>query len=442
MKVLFIFLPVHLFSGTMGHNGKDGCSKCTTVGEWSYVKNTTVFPQLDAPKRTDTDFRSNVYFGKHQREVTPLLRLKTVDMIKDFPIGDSLHLLDHGVTSKMLNGIIEGKLSNVDAKWSHRQAQLVSKFMDSIKSPAEIRQQRPIRNLEVISKWKGIEYRNFGLYLGMVVLKGNVKDYIYKHLLLYFCALNIISSKHHLKRLSSVAECCIKLFVERMKIIYGTEHFVSNVHNLIHLMDDVKRFGAVNTFSTYPFEALLFKIRRLLRTGNLPLTQVARRIIELDSFNRENRNPPNLNKFSLSKLLSLKLVDLDKVLPMKYDLYSTIEFAKFVIICDRDEDRWILTKNNEVLEVFYLVLYEGKCFLYGQTLNDIEDYFSLPFRSSEMLIFSSKKLKRNEPKLFSIDTIQCKLFKINYDEKYVNYCDESDNVNEIVFLPLLSTILD
>lgn len=251
------------------------------MGEWSYISNTTVFPQTNASKRTDEEFRSNAYLGTHQREITPLLRLKNVDMIQDFIVGDGLHLLDglHGISKKILVGLMEGKLNNIDAKWSERQIKLVSVFFESIKSPAEIRAQRPIRSLETISKWKAVEYRTFGLYLGMVVLRNNVKDYIYKHFLLYFCALNIISSKYHLKRLLPVAEWCINLFVERFKIIYGPQHFTSNLHNMIHLMDDVKRFGPINTFSTYPFEGLLYKIKRLLRSGNLPLAQVARRII-------------------------------------------------------------------------------------------------------------------------------------------------------------------
>lgn len=192
-----LLISFDFFIGTMGHNGKHGCTKCTTVGEWSTLSHTTVFPQLDAPKRTDADFRAGLYYGKHQHDKTPLLRLENLDIVKDLPIGDSLHLLDHGITSKMLHGLIEGKLHNVNGKWSEMQKNLVSKYLDSIKSPFEIRELRPIRNLGVVNKWKAIEFRHFGLYVDMVVLKNNVKGYIYKHLLLYFCAINIISSKHH-----------------------------------------------------------------------------------------------------------------------------------------------------------------------------------------------------------------------------------------------------
>lgn len=378
--------------------------------------------------------------GTHQREITPLLRLKNVDMIQDFTIGDGLHLLDHGISKKILIGLMEGKLNNVDAKWSERQIKLVSMLFESIKPPAEIRAQRPIRSLETIGKWKAVEYRTFGLYLGMLVLRNNVKDYIYKHFLLYFCALNTISSKHHLKRLLPIAEWCYNLFVERFKIIYGAQHFTSNLHNMIHLMDDVKRFGAINTFSTYPFEGVVFKIRRLLRFGNLPLSQVARRIIELESLDVDVTEPPNVASFTLGNFLSKTLWDLDKMLPMKYNLYSKVEFPKFVILCDRDEDRWILTKNNEIFEVLYLVAHDMQYLLYGHTIEDSDNYFNLPFQSSQLLIFSSLNFKKGVPVLLNVNMIKCKLFKIKRDENLAIFNEEDDSdtekLNEYVFMPL------
>lgn len=56
----------------------------------------------------------------------------------------------------------------------------------------------------------------------------------------------------------------------------------SNFHNLIHLIDDVKRFGNLDTSNAYPFESKLYYIKKLLGNGNLPLTQVTKRIHEQD----------------------------------------------------------------------------------------------------------------------------------------------------------------
>lgn len=434
------------FIGIAGHNSKDGCSKCTVRGEFNQISHTVVFPKLDAPKRTDADFRNKMYFGGHQKELTPLLDIPNLDMIQDFPIGDSMHLLDHGITSRLLNGFINGKLSNVDAKWSNFQMNLVSKYLNSIRAPAEIRSQRQIRDLTTIAKWKAIDFRNFALYTGIVILNGNVKDYIYKHFLLYFCALTIITSECHLKRLGNVAELCLNLFVERFKTIYGEHQFTSNVHNLIHLMDDVKRFGTITTFSTYPFESYLFKIKRLLRSGNLPLSQVAKRILEMEGIQTECNNHRYKFNVTLIKCCSLKLDHLDSIYSKKYDLYSVVEFPKFKVYCDRDEDRWLLTKDNHILEVKYIVSCDGNSKLYGQTLNDVEDFFDLPFKSSKMFIFCSKNLRKNPFQLYDIQVVRCKLFKIKLDKNFVFYNDDDDDnehyncISRYVFLPIHSTL--
>lgn len=426
----------------MGHNSKHGCSKDTVEGQYNHISKTTVFTKLDAPKRTD-EFRNKVYFGGHQKVLSPVLEIPKLDMIQDFPIGDSMHLLDHGITNKLLNGFISGKLNNADAKWSSHQTLLISKYLLSIKAPAEIRAQRQIRDLTSIAKWKAIEYRNFALYLGIVILNGNLEDYIYKHFLLYFCALTIITSKHHMRRLSRVADLCLKLFVERFKIIYGDHHFTSNVHNLIHLMDDVKRFEPTNTFSTYPFESQLYRIKRLLRTGNLN----PKALLYIQS---EYKNDP-INDYQLTLIKfssTLQLDHLNQIYSLKYDLYSIVEFPKFKIDCNRDEDRWILTKQKQIIEISCFVSCDGTSRIYGQSLIDIEDYFTLPIKSSEMSIYCSKKLKKKSPELFNVFDVKCKMFKIKLDHEYVFLHDNEDDEDNYVFndcyvfFPIHGTFID
>lgn len=420
----------------MNHNGKHGCSRCTVVGEFNSTSHTVVFKGFDAPLRTNDEFRNNVYFGTHQVTASPLLNIQNVDMIKDFIVGDSLHLFDHGITKKLLTGFMTGKLGNIDAKWCSQQIDIVSKYLLSIKAPYEIRGQRVIRDLSSVAKWKGIEFHNFALYVGIIVLNGNLPDYLYKHFLLYFCAYTIISSKRHLFSLSVVAEMCLKLFVERFKEIYGSHHFTMNLHNLLHVMEDVKRFGVINTFSTYPFEAYLFEIKRWLRSGNLPLSQIANRLMESELV-KKILYPQFIGAPSPDKV-----DDLNYFISVKYELYCVVKFEKFQINCMRDEDRYILTKDSKIIEVKYFIYFEGQTKIYGQTINDVENYFELPIKSSEMLIFSSENLNKNPPELFGIDEILCKLFKMKRDKNFMYYANTERNVNEYVFLPLLNTIID
>lgn len=377
-----------------------------------------MFPKLDAPKRTDADFRNKVYFGNHQKALSPILELP-IDIIQDFPVGDALHLLDAGITKRLLIEWIEGKLGNIDAKWSKFHSGLVSRFIASIKAPAEIRRLRAVRDFSFIHKWKSIEFRNFGLYIGIIVLKKNLKDYIYNHFLLYFCAITIFSCKYHLQSMFQVGEKCIEYFLQRFKVIYGVEYFTSNIHNLRHLSDDVKRFGALNTFSTYPFESRLYTIRRLLRTGNLPLAQAAKRILEQDALINEKSD--SVDKPTLKKHSNLKL---DSLIAQSHDLYERIELPLFIIDCTRDEDRWFLTKNKQILEVHFIVTRDNSTFIYGQTIKDAQNYFDTPVPSSILFIYSSENLIKDTIRLFPISDIICKMFKFVRKEEFILYEDD------------------
>lgn len=427
----------------MNHNAKHGCSRCTVIGEYNHTSNTTVFKSIQ-PLRTDADFRNGVYFGTHQVQTSPILLIKGVDVIQDVIIADSLHLFDHGITDKMLTGFTNGKLGNVEAKWCADQIDMVSEYLLSMQPPYEIREMRAVRGLKSIAKWKGIEFHNFALYYGIVVLNGNLPDYIYKHFLLYFCVYTIISSRQHLSRLFLVADTCLKLFIDRFKEIYGVHHFTSNLHYLHHVMEDVKRFGPINTFSTYPFESYLFKIKKLLRSGNLPLSQAANRLLEAEYVDSDFNHCLRKDSYPiLVKACSDKVDHLNKIIPLKYDLYSVVQFEKFKINCARDEDRYILTVDQKILEIKYFVSFDGQTKMYGQTISDAQNYFDLPIESSEMLIFSSKKLIKNPPNLFEIDHIICKLFKLKQDKNYMYNKDTEKNfVHEYVFLPLLKSITE
>lgn len=425
----------------MNHNSKHGCSRCTVVGEYSHTSNTTVFKSL-RPLRTDADFRSGVYFGSHQAHISPILSIKGVDIIQDFIVADSLHLFDHGITDKLLTGFINGKLGNIESKWCVAQINMVSEYLISMKPPCEIRELRAVRDLKSIAKWKGIEFHNFALYLGIVVLNGNLPDYIYNHFLLYFCAYTIISSKEHLLRLTLVADSCMNLFIERFKEIYGVHHFTSNVHYLHHVMEDVRRFGPINTFSTYPFEGYLFTIKKLLRSGNLPLSQAANRLMEAEYMNSDF-NSIRKDFYPILVTPSSDQVDhLNKLIPVKYDLYSVVKFEKFKINCAKDEDRYVLTIDQKILEIAYFVLFDGQTKMYGQTISDAQNYFDLPIQSSEMLIYSSENLTKNPPDFFEIDHIMCKLFKLKRNKNYMYKKDTENLKNEYVFLPLLNTFAE
>lgn len=147
-----LFNNLSFVSGVCNFNGKHGCLKCTVVGEYSDISRTVIFSKIDCSKGNDADFRSKKY-GNHHKYDSPLLQLETMDMIEDIPIGDSLHLIDLGITNRLLMGWRDGNFRNKNlTKLCYKDICKISDFLLSCKLPKEIH--RSIRSLKVRAYWK------------------------------------------------------------------------------------------------------------------------------------------------------------------------------------------------------------------------------------------------------------------------------------------------
>ena len=53
-----------------------------------------------------------------------------------------------------------------------------------------------------------------------------------------------------------------------------------NVHSLIPITDDVRKYGILDSFSALPYGLVLGNIKRKIRISNAPLAQISKRISE------------------------------------------------------------------------------------------------------------------------------------------------------------------
>lgn len=111
----------------------------------------------------------------------------------------------------------------------------------------------------------------------------NLDSKRYNHLLLLHIAVTILCSKTLIASYLHIAKQAIVQFVKQSAIIYGPCFVVYNVHSLLHICKDVEKYGPLESFSCFPFENYLGKIKRLVRGTRLPLQQIANRVTELDS---------------------------------------------------------------------------------------------------------------------------------------------------------------
>lgn len=67
--------------------------------------------------------------------------------------------------------------------------------------------------------------------------------------------------------------------------LFGPQFIVHNVHNLIHLPDDVVNHGPLDSFSAFSFENKLQILKNLIRKSGKPLQQLVNRLEEIENSN-------------------------------------------------------------------------------------------------------------------------------------------------------------
>lgn len=128
--------------------------------------------------------------------------------------------------------------------WSKSEIQAMTDHMSVLRTPREIN--RDARSFKVFSMWKGQEFRNFLCYYGPVVLVERLPLRYYDHFLKLFCAVRHAYSEKYARQIPLIERLFVD-YVKDFKNIYGAQFMTSNVHNLLHVHEDIKRILIFST---------------------------------------------------------------------------------------------------------------------------------------------------------------------------------------------------
>lgn len=391
----------------MNFNHTNGCQKCEVVGTF---KKRMSFPDTNAILRTDQSFRQRSQPSHHKER--SLLENLPINLVDDFIVADSLHLIDHGVQKKLLNMWMKGstlfdsKFTKVDIRELNAKIVQANKEM-----PSDCH--RALRQLTYMSYWKGTEFRTFLLYVGVVVLKDHLHFEAYENFLQLFCAVRICSCEKYAGFLG-LAKTLFNEFVSNFELIYGSDHIVSNIHNLIHVYDDVKRFGNLNTLSAYKFENALRHIKLQVQARGAPLDQIVRRIVE--STNSLKINPIDID---IPKWQPCLKYDMKQHTNSIFNAYKYIQISSNVFLSiKKPGDRFFLTKKKQIVEMKYAFKLNGEYFVCGDVFLNETSFFSNPFDSKYIDMYMTQDEKRGSL-YFNINQIECKLQCLSYKDSFV-----------------------
>lgn len=407
LNLIKTFNEKYVFLGIRNFNHTAGCQRCVVRGQC--LNRTMSYPILNAALRTDDDFRSKKD-SVHHVKYSVIEELLNFDVILDFPISDPLHLLHIGIMKRMLDRWIYGT-KTYKRIFTNRILPQFDNLLTSANQnkPSEIN--RPIRNIKDFKRWKGTEHKTILMYVGIVILKDFIPSREYKMFLYLCCAVKLASVYSYPIENDQInlINDLLLYFIEDYAKEYGPHTISSNVHNLRHVSADLKRFGNINSVSTYPFENHLGKIKQKIRGYYKPLQQFVRRAGELEKSRTIKGQRSDMNVQSGIKLA------------FKKDNGSqTIFYKDFQLSSRKIGDSFFLTKSaGKIIKFKEAYQNRNGILIHGIEIPDKSNFFEFENYESRYNDIYISDGEEQDLIVCTADDIKCKLFRLPYKEMYV-----------------------
>ena len=247
---------------------------------------------------------------------------------------------------------------------------------------------RKSRSLAELARWKATELRTFLLYTGPVVLLNELPTRLYNNFLIFHTAIKILATEKICIEFNQYANELLRSFVADARELYGVEFLSYNVHNLIHLANDVLRFGHLDSFSAFPFENYLHQIKNLLRKHDKPLPLVIRRINVIQM----NELPVTISHMSPPTVLSKKHTDGPIINDCHGIQFKMALFRSWAIRTDNNSDCFVILENKKIVKVSNIIKTNDKIFLIGQYFKRTTDSITYPLQSSRLGVVFAERL--------------------------------------------------
>ena len=387
------------------YSGYHGCDKCAEPGQFN---GRMTFPGISAERRTNESFRNRVHPQHHVGE-SPLERLN-INMVDAIPI-DYMHMVCLGIMKKILllwcKGPLPTRLS------ANNRAAISDLLINSVKCiPSEFaRKPRGFKDLEF---WKATEFRMMLIYTGCVVLKNNLPKEFYDNFMLLSLSIRLLMAPTDQN--ISMAQELLNNFVVHFGNLYGAEALVYNVHGLVHLPQEAARHGALETFSSFPFENFLHGIKQKIRGTTNILQQVIGRFVEEDALG---------DVLHVQKAVAYPQLSGEHwkgPIPHEYYGYQQFSIAKlkkFVLSTKRCDQCAMI--GAKVIMSENIIKGDLGTFIVYREFTKSKNYFTYPDESSKFNIHKVSHLS-NELKVAAINTInkKCMLMKCGSERGDIN----------------------
>ncbi len=183
--------------------------------------------------------------------------------------------------------------------------------------------------------------------------------------------------------------------------IYGKEFLSYNVHNLIHLPDDVRYFGNLDSFSAFAFENYLQEIKHLLRKHNQPLAQVIRILDEI-----QLNLVPGINCAVSPFVLKKKHTQGPMMNGCRGVQFKFLQCHSWTFRTDNNADCCAILQDQKIFKIANIFQSAEGIFLIGYSCLHKTNQYSYPLQSSRLGIVSVRQLSQLQR--WPIKSLKCK----------------------------------
>ncbi|XP_022180891.1 uncharacterized protein LOC111041045 [Myzus persicae] len=371
-----------------GHNGFYSCTRCKIEGE--YIEKRLCFPYSEPsnrpPERTHHDYVQRTQISHHvYSNNSCLVEIPRFDIVKGFSL-DYMHLVCLGVVKKLLMLWMKGPLSVRLPSWKINQ---LSELIVNLKPAFVCEFSRKPRTLIEVARWKATEFRSFLLYIGPIVLDKVLSDHCFKNFKALSVAMTILLTPG-LSEFVQYARDLLEYFVKSFEQIYGQHLVSSNIHGLIHLVDDYQRYGPLDLCCAFPFENYMKVLKTMLRKPDKPLQQIVKRYHERSNLVMQPTKTKPKTYIILGSHNRGPLVDNITINPQ----YSTLVKDNFKIKSKIDAESYFCTNNNDIIKLVNIAHLKetGEAVLIGKKFIQKKDFYNQPIRSSLLNIYEVQQL--------------------------------------------------
>ena len=250
------------------HNASFFCPLCTATSKVEFIENIRhcyipLSVMFNSERRTHSGFLALAYSAECTKlpdygvkGLCFLANINTFDAISSNVI-DYMHSICLGVIKRSIELIL--KKADVRSKFLK-----LKDFVNLIKIPSFV----PVHCIDLLcmAKWKAKDFRFFLFYISPLLKDVDLHSYhlmfnsLRKGLIVLFNSP--ISSND-----SNISQLCFKRFLLTFSNLFGKHNITSNFHDLVHLPSIALTTGPLYEFSSFNFEHLNGRLRKLCK-GN------------------------------------------------------------------------------------------------------------------------------------------------------------------------------